>query len=93
MGRTTTYTCDVCGAQAVDEHDFLVEVWVTVPEPYSLYSSRSTVKKASLCPACMLRLGLRSPSRDETKPEPPPTFEDTLRELIRDEITQSQQGR
>ena len=91
MAQTTTYTCDRCKNSAIDDPRFLVHVRVDCGDPYS-QSGYSPAKTAGQmwCADCLVSMGLIWPSnigRDNaTAPIPPPTLEEVIRDIIRDEV-------
>lgn len=89
MAYTTTFTCDRCGTQAVDDQKFLSEVGITLPELYSSYGGTVRVATASWCSSCITAMGLQHPKKTEVAPAPKPSFEDAIREIIREEVSQA----
>jgi len=86
MAYTTKFTCDRCGTSAVDDQKFLFKVGITLPEEYSSYSSRQEVKNADWCRQCLVACGLKFSQKAESAPEVKPTFEDIIRDIVREEI-------
>lgn len=85
MGITTTYECDKCGhEQDTDEQMWGIGIVVTYPGKPGNYFSR---EHKLWCRKCAEELGQlkRLPERKD-KPVPELTFEDKLREIIREEI-------
>ena len=91
----TTYTCDKC-SHSQTERDKPRQLWDigiildTTPRPP--YSHRSPLHKAQWCRECLIGLGIMVPSKtDKTKAPPsPPTIEEMIREIIQEEIGNSQ---
>jgi hypothetical protein len=86
MSVTTTYKCDRCGAEAIDDRDFLNEVGITLPERYSSYQTRKQVKSTWWCRPCLVTCALESPRHGEAGPVAPVTLEDVIRDIMREEI-------
>lgn len=86
MASTTTYTCDRCGAQAIDETKFLKKVRITLPDEYSAYQSHDEVASAFWCRSCIVECGLRLPKKDEQVPVTKPTLEEIIRDIVREEL-------
>lgn len=93
---TTTFTCDRCGhSQATAEQMWDVRVEYCLRSTHMTYGYRwSKAREAMWCQPCMEAMKLlgtgEKPPADE-KPAPPPTIEDFIREICRDEISAAQQ--
>ena len=81
----TTYTCDRCNHQQTT-YDQMWEVKIDVQHLNS--HTRLSQQHQLWCRKCLTEVGLLIPARDPAKTEPPPqpSFEDMLREIIREEI-------
>jgi hypothetical protein len=95
MSQTTTYTCDRCRAQKVDEPQFLTVVTVRVGAGWSRDGYTNAVIPAQMwCNECIVQMGLLHPgtlSMDSSKaPATPPTLEEVIREIVREEIQAAQ---
>jgi|WetSurSiteA1Bulk_404760.scaffolds.fasta_scaffold409957_1 hypothetical protein len=82
--RTITFKCDRCGVEK--NHSFLWDIEIRING--SVYDQAG---KKEWCRACLVKVGLWNPSFEEKKdgiktPDHPPTLEDIIRELIREEI-------
>jgi hypothetical protein len=93
MAHSTTFTCDRCGETAVDNQQFLMQIRVQIESPYALRNggfANSNAPTAAWCKKCLVRFGLidvdktNLPAPDA--PEVPPSLEEILREIVRDEI-------
>lgn len=90
MASETTYTCDRCKGQMIGGNfdHFLEKVGVHVGKQYG--GSPSFARSADWCRPCLIAMGLRKPADhikdDPPAPDPVPTFEDVLREIVREEI-------
>jgi hypothetical protein len=84
--RITTVTCDRCKRElSADE--------IEDGQPWGVevrFSNRGTVHlKAEWCRSCMVEMGMLNGRYEETKQpivDPPPTIEDFIREIVREEI-------
>lgn len=90
MAHTTTFTCDLCGKQAIDDPRFLREVTVVIesryiPTPESIYAP-----KASWCQECLVKMGVIQVGNThllaDTAPAAPPTLEAVIRAIVQKEI-------
>ena len=87
---TTTYKCDRCGHEQTKDTQ-MWNVWIGYAcLPYSRgYGQNGTAAKEALwCRPCMKKMAvLGAFVGDPIAPiQPPPTLEETIREIIRDEI-------
>lgn len=89
MGKTTTYTCDRpgCGHEQ-DNGNQMWHIGITISELTTPMSLEHPRKKELWCRECIERLGLLPQPKGEEPHQPPPpeTFEDKIRELIREEL-------
>ena len=91
MSQITTYTCDRCKKSATDTTTrplFRVHLEINVPSNVRS-DHRVRPKQAEWCADCMDAMGLVECVRVNAVyvPEQPvPTFEDLLREIVREEI-------
>lgn len=95
MAQTTTYTCDRCKAQQIDDSQFLTSVMVRVGANWSRDGYTNSVIPAQMwCKECIVGRGLLHPgaiSMDVSKaPATPPTLEEVIREIMREEIQAGQ---
>ena len=95
MAQTTTYTCDRCGTHRVDEANFLTQVCVKVGVAWSRDGYTNAVIPPQMwCLECVVGRGLLHPgsvSMDASKaPAQPPTLDEVIREIVRDEIEAAQ---
>lgn len=87
MAYTTTFTCDCCGKQAVDQQKFLTEVCVQIRSAYDTHSwDQARIRSAFWCKECLLKNGISWPHKYENPPVVPPTLEEVIRKIVRDEI-------
>lgn len=82
--KVITYTCDRCkSSDTVNKIDL-------IPIKILLSDHNSAVKQADWCRRCLASYGLAKASEDIKNPivkiEPPPTIEDIIREIVREEI-------
>ncbi len=95
MTVTTTYTCDKCGC-AEPTSDQMWQISVVVSRWQSLpvtIGSAYTHRKNLWCRKCIEALGLLPPPRNEKNEHvinPSPTFEDMVREIVHEEMSQSE---
>ena len=97
----TTYTCDKCG-HAQNKNDQMWDIGVVIGHhasiygrdrtPASIYGRDRTPNPVQLwCRDCIEELGLLPPgggAKDAPPlPDPPPTLEDMIREIVRQETT------
>ena len=85
----TTYTCDKCG-HAQDKNDQMWNIGVVIGHDASIYYGNRTPNPVQLwCRDCIEGLGLLPPgggAKDAPPlPDPPPTLEDMIREIVRQE--------
>jgi len=90
----TTYTCDKC-SHAQEKSEQMWDIGILVREPNSTkYTSSYSQNPKSMqlwCRACVVKLGLLPSKKDDPpKPDPIPTFEEMIREIIQEEIEGSQ---
>ena len=86
----TTYTCDKCGA-AKDNADNMWKIGIVVESP-DYRTARQDVRNEQLwCRSCVVsKLGTLAPTKDTPpQPDPLPTLEDMIREIVREEIGES----
>lgn len=84
----TTYTCDKCGKTQTEPKQ-MWELGIVAREQTAHFGRWvGTPKESALwCRSCVVKLGLLpSTENDPPKPTPTPTFEDMLREIIREEM-------
>ena len=86
----TTYTCDKCGSVRTEAKN-MWDVGIVareLPKLGSFSKFLPTPRKQGLwCRACMVKAGiLPSVTNDPSKPDPVPTFEDIIREIIQEEL-------
>lgn len=93
MAHTTIFTCDHCKETAVDQQDFLTEVRVQLASPYGYRGdgfTTSNVPPAAWCKRCLVKFGLVHVGNTHlpaaAAPAVPPTLEEVLRAIIREEI-------
>jgi hypothetical protein len=95
MAYTTTFTCDLCGTQAIDDQQFLKEVSVVIENPYGARSSSTNVPKASWCKPCLVRMGVIAVGNTHLPanmaPPTPPTLEEVVRAIVQEEIEAARQ--
>lgn len=89
----TTYSCDRCGS-VVSGRDEITTVKIVVQLSWPTTSGWERAKR-DFCQKCMKELGLHNdtppnPAKDNEPPKP--TFEDKLREIIREEISEAVQS-
>ncbi len=89
----TTYTCDKCEIKQTEPNSPL-QMWriaISFSDAnnpnYPMY--RSQEREKLWCRNCIVNAGLVPPTKDEPTPEPL-AFEDIVRELIQEEIGNSQ---
>lgn len=84
----TTYTCDKCGREQTESKQ-MWEIGISARESTIKFNKWVATPKESVlwCRSCVVKLGLLpSAENDPPKPVPTPTFEDMLREIIREEM-------
>jgi hypothetical protein len=84
--KTTTYKCDRCGAEDTDNQIGLNFIKVGYGQYITDASCRPMVE---WCHKCRIETGLQKPSEKMpgVKPgEPPPTLEEMIREIVREEM-------
>ena len=85
----TRYTCDKCGHhQTTNDQMWGIAVVITHGIPVPNYGPRLTPQADGLwCRKCIESIGLlcAAPKPDE-KPEPAPTLEDMIREIVANEV-------
>ena len=90
MSHTTTFTCDLCGKQEVDNQSFLRGVSVVMESPYCSTPKSTNVPKASWCKQCLVKMGLVHIGNTNLPPEAapvvPPTLEEVVRAIVQEEI-------
>jgi hypothetical protein len=79
----TTYTCDRCGAEVERGELFGIEI---VVENVHYYVRREAKKQKEWCRQCITDAGLIVYERLVNPEITPPSFEDLVREIIREEI-------
>ena len=83
----TTYTCDRCThAQATSLQMWHVSVCVTDRPLQPRYTSATRVHEVLWCRDCVSVVGITFPPPVVPPDTPKPTFEDFIREIMRDEI-------
>lgn len=87
--KITTYTCDRCGESDQDNKIGLEKVGVFVGK-YQHYGKNCEYIQ-EWCQKCLLRTGLQTernsgPTSITDKILPPPTLEDLVREIVREEV-------
>ena len=93
MGITTTYTCDKCGhSQPTSDQMWIILVvvnrWTSAPVTIA---SAYTHRKNLWCRKCIEAFGLLPPPRNEKNEHvitPPPTFEEMVRDIVREELAE-----
>lgn len=101
MSQTTTYKCDRCGKESTnaDELNLMLVAVGVKKERYSSYYGREydlhdwSNRQMEMCRSCREQLGLHD-TEHVKKDEPvsvAPSLEDMIREICREEITNSQQ--
>ena len=98
--QTTTYKCDRCGAEDTTNAIRLQEVtigipWSTLVEDYSRVGNRGR-PVVQWCRKCLVETGViqRHSELDAALPNPlppPPSLEDMVREIVREELVYIQQ--
>lgn len=83
----TTYTCDKCGHEQ-EEPEQMWEIGIVAREQTIKHSNYiNTPRECALwCHSCVVKFGLLPRPKDTSKPNPIPTFEDIIREIIQEEI-------
>ena len=104
--QTTTYKCDRCGAEDATNALALQEVTIGLRRTgYSMVTGgaytytddhgRDSRPRVEWCRKCLVETGIlpRHPSVDAALPvpPPPPSLEDMVREIVREELAQAQQ--
>lgn len=99
MAIVVTHTCDRCGhAQNADMHSKepdrrrmrLICIAISGNE-HQDFGYNATHHKALWCDECMVKTGIIRLSKQPEVPQPPqPSFEDMLREFIREEVANAQ---
>uniref|UniRef100_A0A6M3LVX9 Uncharacterized protein n=1 Tax=viral metagenome TaxID=1070528 RepID=A0A6M3LVX9_9ZZZZ len=96
MSRTTTYKCDRCGDEDTDNKNIdLKFVAIGIKDDtYSVYLERTfnlqdaQRRGMEMCLECRRKLGIETLLVQKTDPPPVyPTLEDTIREIVREEIS------
>ena len=89
MSQTTTYTCDRCGAINTDEAVIRLERVSIVFGRYHT-TTQHEEHSADWCLTCRIKTGITHTGFDteirHIPDSPPPTLEDLVREIIREEI-------
>jgi hypothetical protein len=87
MSHTTTWMCDRCKESSNDRKALALE---TIGIRWNQYqsASQSLIHQAEWCVKCRVEMGVVGPSHDPNAQPiaPPPTLEDVIRELIKEEI-------
>jgi len=97
MAHTTTLKCDRCKQSwNLPDHRQLwrigVSYYTNAPAYYSSdFKQPNQGHIAEWCRGCMVEMGLLGPSsdgedKDKIRPDPPPTLEDLVRAICREEI-------
>lgn len=87
MAVEIKYVCDKCGhTQATD--DQMWSIGIAIVWARGTLSDSNLNKKQLWCRACIEKLGLLPPKPPAVKPDPAPTLEDMIREIVREEITE-----
>ena len=90
MATETTYTCDRCSEKRTghEARNFLEDVAVFIGRRYT--SAPHPDRMVQWCRPCLIQMGLRNPAEhlkeDALVPDPAPTLEEILREIVREEI-------
>ena len=87
---TTTYKCDRCGHEQ-PTNEQMWNVWVSyacLPYFRGYGSNHNAVRDALWCRPCMEAMQVLGAAKDDQKtpPPPPPTLEETILEIIREEV-------
>ena len=86
---TTTYKCDRCGHEQADNTQ-MWNVWIGYAcLPYTRgYGTTTGVRDSLWCRPCMETMKVLGAEREDPKAPvvPPPTLEETIREIIREEV-------
>jgi hypothetical protein len=86
MAKETKYRCDRCGAEKLDDRDFLVPIAIIRDYQQHRSSFQPVVKQAEWCHACMVTMQVIGQKKDEAGPPVPEvTIEDLIREIVREE--------
>jgi hypothetical protein len=91
MAYTTTFTCDLCKAQAVNDQSFLKAVRVQVSTVYGVNPFQaSNVPVAFWCDPCLVKMGVIHVGNTnlpaDKAPATPPTLEEVVRAIVQEEI-------
>jgi len=94
MAKTTTYTCDRCGKSAVDNDRFLKPITVRIGASWSRDGwVDAAIPTRHWCEECIVAMGIMHPGSfglpKETAPVIPPTLEEVIREIMREEISEA----
>lgn len=85
----TSYVCDKCGA-VQDTPEQFWNVGVTYSNQgatYIQYSTPAHKNTMQVCRKCFIDFGLTAPTKkDEPIQQAPPTLEELIREIVREEI-------
>lgn len=86
-----TSTCDRCKKTATSENSGedklkLHEVGVGIYQPQSYSQYRFIGKAKEWCEACCIEVGILAPNSPNSEVPVPPTIEDVLRNMVREEI-------
>ena len=89
--KTVTYECDRCG-NMIDDHEQAWNLAITiaceprVPDHYPTWVSKE--RRAQWCRPCMEHYDLvgMSTGSDAKRSDPPPTIEELVREIVREEL-------
>lgn len=89
MSVTTTYTCDRCGAQQSTPEQFWTIGVVAKHDLHTAFPKWELPlerNRMQVCRACCEAMGMVPRMVPVENPPPPPTLEDLIRELIREEM-------
>lgn len=94
MSHTITYRCDKCAHEQHD-HDQFWALSVSIHPWASSGETSTSIKKMDLCRRCVEDLGMLPPAYDRKPPAPPapPSIEDIVRDIVREEIPWTHQQR
>ncbi len=92
MSIVTTYTCDKCNHEQdnSEEPRQLWDLGIRLKEKRSHYTQFLESNKETVlwCRSCVVKLGLLPATADDPPvPHKKPTFEEVLREIIQDELS------
>lgn len=85
MTVITTYVCDKC-AYSEPKPSGYFEVSIGVKQSIGGYAAPQTKRTSLWCRSCVVKAGLTTPTMKERAPDPEPTIEDLVREIVQSEI-------